>query len=88
MTIDLTKHGFQRCEFDDGDCEACKKQDQITWFRSENYWDCREGSYWCTACAEAEVALHLADEEEPFPAALRARMWLDGIVTLEEAMRL
>jgi hypothetical protein len=86
--ITLTAHGFELCEFDDGECETCKTKDPVTWFRSEDYWDWREGSYWCTACATADVAQRIAEDEAPYSAEFKARLWLDGLITLDEAMNL
>lgn len=43
------KMGFEPCEFN-GVCEKCEKENQKLYFGNTNYWDSREGEYWCGEC--------------------------------------
>jgi len=51
----LEKTGFERCEFDtNGDvCDSCNRKAEELFFGNRDYWDSREGEYWCMACIKA-----------------------------------
>lgn len=45
--------GFAKCEFEpsvNDPCEKCGAKKQQLYFGNVNYWDCREGDYWCAKC--------------------------------------
>ena len=48
--------GFQVCNFlpDQSQCEHCSRDYQQLYFRSTDYWDEREGDYFCADCVEDE----------------------------------
>jgi len=44
--------GFAKCEWgpDDTTCDRCKTPNRQLYFGNQNYWDSREGDYWCGEC--------------------------------------
>lgn len=45
--------GFEKCEHEpsaNDPCEKCGAKNQQLYFGNVNYWDCREGDYWCAKC--------------------------------------
>mgnify|MGYP003436598999 CR=1 FL=1 len=45
--------GFDECDFGSdlvGPCDKCRATHQQLYFGNVNYWDCREGDYWCANC--------------------------------------
>ena len=56
----LKATGFEACE-DGGTCEKCGNESTTLYFGNSDYWDCREGSYWCAGCV---VAMHETNERD------------------------
>lgn len=52
-------YGFDLCYFPPGPCERCEQIKQL-YFGDREYWDSREGSYFCSDCLDERIA---ADEE-------------------------
>jgi hypothetical protein len=48
--LDVT--GFVKCEFepDNHPCEHCGKKQKQLYFGNRDYWDSREGDYYCADC--------------------------------------
>ncbi len=44
--------GFVKCEWgpDDTGCDYCKTPNRQLYFGNKDYWDSREGEYWCGEC--------------------------------------
>lgn len=45
--------GFEKCEFEparDEECERCNKPNVQLYFGNRDYWDSREGEYYCIDC--------------------------------------
>jgi hypothetical protein len=54
--------GFEECESDEDDaCEKCGKPCQPLYFGNADYWDCREGDYWCGQCV---LKFHEANQQD------------------------
>lgn len=66
-----TKYGWAICEWDNeiekDKCENCGKIPNQIYFRSDNYYDCREGKYWCMSCILKEQKEIDKDLEEVQP---------------------
>ena len=56
----LKATGFEACE-EGGTCEKCGDKNATLYFGNRNYWDCREGDYWCGACV---IALNDTNERD------------------------
>ena len=56
----LKATGFEACD-GGGMCEKCGNESVVLFFGNPNYWDCREGDYWCAACV---IALHETNERD------------------------
>lgn len=52
--------GFSKCD-EGGRCDQCNAEVDMLYSRNDNYWDCREGDYWCDVCV---VELHDANERD------------------------
>jgi hypothetical protein len=62
--------GFEECESDEDDaCEKCGKPCQPLYFGNADYWDCREGDYWCGQCV---LKFHEANQQDYAEAMLNA----------------
>ena len=57
LTEALRGTGFEKCEFgqDSDPCEKCGTKNEQLYFGNRDYWDGREGTYWCAACV---IKLH------------------------------
>ena len=57
----LTGTGFEKCEFgpDNDPCKKCGKTKVQLYFGNRDYWDSREGDYWCAECL---IELHQDNE--------------------------
>lgn len=56
----LRATGFEARE-EGGTCEKCGNESTTLYFGNSDYWDCREGSYWCAGCV---VAMHETNERD------------------------
>lgn len=54
--------GFEPCEFEPDECDRCHRVAPL-FFGDTDYWDCREGYYYCSQCLDQRIEYDLADLE-------------------------
>lgn len=55
MTEPYQHIGFERCHFGPDECDGCHNHRPL-FFGDKNYWDSREGSYYCAECLDERIA--------------------------------
>lgn len=53
-----TENGFELCEFENDTCEKCHTHVKEIYFRATDYFDNREGEYWCMSCIQEEIKVN------------------------------